>query len=260
MQLPFDTCSQTTTEVCDARSCVAWAQVCGTPMGHSSLAAEALEIEDRTRVELEAAVRERPRVDDDARTRARLFAERDLRLGVVHARAAGGDGAATAGRRRSRARPRRRIRRARSRADLLQAGKQRREDEPTHDAAHDEEASRTGAPRGKFSTDALPSGRMPDSPFAVRPPQALAGHDPAQASTVLGVLAAVLGEDAIFVFASGVRDAKDALDGLLQRRGPAYAAVLQGHATHADDGRVRRLVRRDGARPRAVCRRPRFSP
>jgi tellurite resistance protein len=69
---------------------------------------------------------------------------------------------------------------------------------------------------------------MPESHFAGRSPQALSGHDSALASTALGGLASVLGEDAIFVFAAGVRDPKEALDGLLQRRGPAYAAALQG--------------------------------
>jgi tellurite resistance protein len=69
---------------------------------------------------------------------------------------------------------------------------------------------------------------MPDSPFAARSPSALAGHDSALASAALGGLASLLGEDAIFVLASGARDAKDALDGLLQRRGYAYAAALQG--------------------------------
>jgi hypothetical protein len=69
---------------------------------------------------------------------------------------------------------------------------------------------------------------MPDSPFAARSPSVLAGHDSALASAALGRLASILGEDAIFVLAAGVRDSKDALDGLLQRRGPAYAAALQG--------------------------------
>jgi hypothetical protein len=71
---------------------------------------------------------------------------------------------------------------------------------------------------------------MPDSPFAVPLPLALAGHDSAQASAALGRLAGILGEDAIFVLASGVRDAKDALEAVLQRRGAAYTAALQGHA------------------------------
>ncbi len=69
---------------------------------------------------------------------------------------------------------------------------------------------------------------MPESPFAAASPHALAGHDSALASAALGRLAGILGEDAIFVLGSGVRDAKDALDGALQRRGPAYAAALQG--------------------------------
>ena len=54
----------------------------------------------------------------------------------------------------------------------------------------------------------------------------MAGH--ADAHAALSVLAGVLAEDAIFVFASGVRDVKDGLDGLLQRRGLAYAAALEG--------------------------------
>jgi tellurite resistance protein len=44
----------------------------------------------------------------------------------------------------------------------------------------------------------------------------------------LGRLVGVLGEDAIFVLASGGRDPKDELDGLLQRRSAAYSAVVQG--------------------------------
>jgi tellurite resistance protein len=69
---------------------------------------------------------------------------------------------------------------------------------------------------------------MPESPFAVSSPRALAGHDSALASAALGRLAGILGEDAIFVLGSGVRDAKEALDVVLQRRGSAYAAALQG--------------------------------
>jgi tellurite resistance protein len=72
-------------------------------------------------------------------------------------------------------------------------------------------------------------GRMPDHPVVAQPPLAPVGHSaPAGGAHALGVLTSVLGEDAIFVFASGVRDVKDVLDGLLQRRGPAYAAILQG--------------------------------
>ncbi len=70
---------------------------------------------------------------------------------------------------------------------------------------------------------------MPESPFAASPP-VLAGHDSALASAALGRLAGIFGEDAIFVLGSGVREAKDALDGMLQRRGPVYAAALQGQA------------------------------
>jgi pyrroline-5-carboxylate reductase len=69
---------------------------------------------------------------------------------------------------------------------------------------------------------------MPESPFAASSPPALAGHDSALASAALGRLAGIFAEDAIFVLGSGVREAKDALDGMLQRRGPAYAAALQG--------------------------------
>jgi tellurite resistance protein len=69
---------------------------------------------------------------------------------------------------------------------------------------------------------------MPDSPLAALRSRALAGHDSALASAALGGLAGILAEDAIFVLGSGVRDTKDALDGVLQRRGPAYAAALQG--------------------------------
>jgi hypothetical protein len=69
---------------------------------------------------------------------------------------------------------------------------------------------------------------MPESPFVVSSPRALAGHDSALASAALGRLAGILGEDAIFVLGAGVRDPKEALDVVLQRRGPAYAAALQG--------------------------------
>jgi tellurite resistance protein len=70
---------------------------------------------------------------------------------------------------------------------------------------------------------------MPTSPSAAHPPApAFAGHDSALASAALGRLAGILAEDAIFVLASGVRDAKDALEGMLNRRGPAYGAALQG--------------------------------
>ncbi len=71
-------------------------------------------------------------------------------------------------------------------------------------------------------------GRMPESPLAAVSTRTLAGHDAALASAALGRLAGILAEDAIFVLGSGVRDAKDALDGVLLRRGPAYAAALQG--------------------------------
>jgi hypothetical protein len=51
----------------------------------------------------------------------------------------------------------------------------------------------------------------------------------AQLATVaLDRLAGVLAEDAIFVLGSVARDAREALDGLLERRKQAYAAVVQG--------------------------------
>ncbi|HLK39217.1 MAG TPA: hypothetical protein VKU41_20790 [Polyangiaceae bacterium] len=49
-------------------------------------------------------------------------------------------------------------------------------------------------------------------------------------SAALGRLVGVLGEDALFVLASGPRAARDGLDGLLHRRGAAYAAVVQGQS------------------------------
>jgi hypothetical protein len=52
------------------------------------------------------------------------------------------------------------------------------------------------------------------------------GSDGAKAA--LGSLVGVLGEDAIFVLASGRRDPKDDLEGLLHRRSAAYAAAIQG--------------------------------
>ena len=48
------------------------------------------------------------------------------------------------------------------------------------------------------------------------------------ATAALDRLVAVLGEDAIYVLASGARDPKDALDGILMRRGYAYTAAVQG--------------------------------
>ena len=50
--------------------------------------------------------------------------------------------------------------------------------------------------------------------------------DPATAA--LDRLVGALAEDAIYVLASGTRDVKDALEGLLQRRGYAYAAAVKG--------------------------------
>jgi len=51
---------------------------------------------------------------------------------------------------------------------------------------------------------------------------------PDLATAALDRLAGVLGEDAVFVLASGTRDAKDALESLLARRGHAYTAAVQG--------------------------------
>ena len=48
------------------------------------------------------------------------------------------------------------------------------------------------------------------------------------ATAALERLVGVLGEDAIFVLAAGARDPKDALDEVLQRRGVAYTAAVQG--------------------------------
>jgi tellurite resistance protein len=48
------------------------------------------------------------------------------------------------------------------------------------------------------------------------------------APAALERLVGILGEDALFVLASGARDPKDELDAMLQRRGPAYAAAVQG--------------------------------
>jgi uncharacterized tellurite resistance protein B-like protein len=53
-------------------------------------------------------------------------------------------------------------------------------------------------------------------------------NDPNLATSALDRLVVVLGEDAIYVLASGARDAKEALDGLVTRRGHAYAAAVQG--------------------------------
>jgi hypothetical protein len=54
------------------------------------------------------------------------------------------------------------------------------------------------------------------------------GQDTDPATAALDRLVAVLGEDAIYVLASGTRDPKDALDGILMRRGYAYTAAVQG--------------------------------
>jgi tellurite resistance protein len=75
---------------------------------------------------------------------------------------------------------------------------------------------------------AAPEGPMASGAPAAHALRAPAGRDTALASAALGRLAGIMAEDAIFVLASGVRDAKDALDGVLQRRGAAYAAALQG--------------------------------
>jgi hypothetical protein len=50
------------------------------------------------------------------------------------------------------------------------------------------------------------------------------------ATLALDRLVGVLGEDAIFVLATVARDARDALDGLLQRRAQTYTAAVQGLA------------------------------
>ncbi|HEX8793881.1 MAG TPA: TerB family tellurite resistance protein [Polyangiaceae bacterium] len=56
----------------------------------------------------------------------------------------------------------------------------------------------------------------------------MAAEDTHLATAALERLVKVLGEDAIFVLAAGARDPKDALDGLLLRRGMAYTAAVQG--------------------------------
>jgi hypothetical protein len=53
-------------------------------------------------------------------------------------------------------------------------------------------------------------------------------NDSDHATAALGRLAGALGEDAVFVLASGARDLADALGGVLERRGPAYTAAVQG--------------------------------
>jgi hypothetical protein len=53
-------------------------------------------------------------------------------------------------------------------------------------------------------------------------------NDSDLATAALDRLVAVLGEDALYVLASGARDPKDALDGILMRRGYAYTAAVQG--------------------------------
>jgi len=53
-------------------------------------------------------------------------------------------------------------------------------------------------------------------------------NDPNLATSALDRLVVVLGEDAIYVLAGGSREAKDALESLVTRRGHAYAAAVQG--------------------------------
>ncbi len=53
-------------------------------------------------------------------------------------------------------------------------------------------------------------------------------NDTDLATAALDRLVGVLGEDAIFVLAARPRDAKEALDALVQRRGPSYTAAVQG--------------------------------
>jgi hypothetical protein len=55
-------------------------------------------------------------------------------------------------------------------------------------------------------------------------------NDSDLATAALDRLAGVLGEDAIYVLTSGARDPREALDGLLLRRGYAYTAAVQGQA------------------------------
>jgi hypothetical protein len=56
----------------------------------------------------------------------------------------------------------------------------------------------------------------------------MASDDSSLATAALERLVGVLGEDAIFVLAAAARDPKEALDELLQRRGVAYTAAVQG--------------------------------
>jgi hypothetical protein len=56
---------------------------------------------------------------------------------------------------------------------------------------------------------------------------AASGSD-GDATAALNRLVGVLAEDAIFVFASGARDIKDALEGMLHRRSAAYGAAVRG--------------------------------
>jgi hypothetical protein len=77
-------------------------------------------------------------------------------------------------------------------------------------------------------------GMVPSVPAAHDPfakglvAQGVAPGDGDSPVAALGRMVGVLGEDAMFVFASGARDPKDALDGLLQRRSAAYGAAVRG--------------------------------
>src|SRR5579859_1387052 len=53
-------------------------------------------------------------------------------------------------------------------------------------------------------------------------------NDANLATSALDRLVVVLGEDAIYVLAGGAREAKEALESLVTRRGHAYAAAVQG--------------------------------
>ena len=64
-------------------------------------------------------------------------------------------------------------------------------------------------------------------------------HESDLATPALARLAGVLAEDALFVLATGARDVPDALAALLERRGAAYTAAVQGKphvrmTTHVD--------------------------
>jgi tellurite resistance protein len=173
--------------------------------------AQALEVEGCAGLDAEAAVGEGARVDLHAGAAVNLFAEDGLRRRIHEAVGP--------------ARPRVGRRGEGHRGSAPAAGpgagagigpdlkaSDQREHEERNEDAHGLNCKRSPRQADKFSASVGPMALAPRSDGATAAMDRLVG---------------VLGEDAIFVLASGGRDPKDALDSLLLRRGQAYAAALQ---------------------------------